>query len=205
MKEVVRTFVPTLRMEPQRISPKYEKIDFPNPLTFDQKVEIFRDRVEGWQLGIARQCFQAIPHSGFGALYICLSYFEMIARYRSGDISNGKVRYFFQQGFRQFADGRPIARHPDFSTISDLLYEGARCGLYHISSTAKKVYISGDRPDAFTYDSALSRLIIHPGILIDEILFDFGIYISRLIEPAEQVLRTNFQKKFNHDILPQIK
>lgn len=190
-------------MEPHWISPKYEKSHFTLPLSFDQKVEIFRDRIDGWQLNIAKEC-QHIQHAGFGVLYICLSYFEMVARFRAGDTSIYKSREFFRRGFRAFARGKPIAVSPHFNTVVDLLYEGARCGLYHISTTAQGVYISGDRPDSLTYDAGLKRLVIHPGKLIEEIVDDFKKYVTRLSKPGESLLRTNFERKFDHDILPQI-
>lgn len=192
-----------LIMEPQFISPKYQKTDFPPPISLDQKIEIFRDRVEGWQLDVAREC-QKIPHSGFGVLYICLSYFEMVARYQAGSTSHSDVGKFFKAGFSRFIAGKPISRDPNFQTVRKVLYEGARCGLYHISTTSKGVYISGDRSESLTYDANLSRLVIHPGKLIDEICTDFKGYIAQLQNPAEASLRNNFEQKFDHDILPQI-
>src|SRR5688500_2766267 len=85
------------------ISWKHHSSDYPEPLTFEQKVEVFYEQTLGWQLHIAdlianggttfgetevrggRRAVSSdgyevspIRHSGFAVLHICLSYFELI-------------------------------------------------------------------------------------------------------------------------------
>ena len=55
------------------ISPNFQDIDFPSGMSTDQKIEVFADRVNGWQLDIAKQCIDSIKHSGFAVL-------ELLAR-----------------------------------------------------------------------------------------------------------------------------
>jgi len=73
------------------ISPKYTTLDFPNGMTIENKIDIFADRINGWQIGIAQKIIQhQIQHSGFALLHIVFSYFEMIGKYLSG------FSFFFQ-------------------------------------------------------------------------------------------------------------
>ena len=54
-------------------------------------------------------------------------------------------------------------------------------------------------------DAGSERLVIDPGQLIEAMLRHFQKYISDLMNPAEAKLRAKFIRKFDHDILPQIK
>jgi len=69
------------------ISWKHKDTDFADPLTFEQKVDVFYEQTLGWQLHIAdlianggvtfgeSEPIPSIHHSGFAVLHICLSYF----------------------------------------------------------------------------------------------------------------------------------
>jgi hypothetical protein len=192
-------------MEAHWISRRYKKSSFTFPLTFEDKVKIFKDRVEGWQLHISRSCYKRIPHGGFGALYICLSYFEMIARYRQGSIDHDNSNEYFRSGFTCFSKRIGFDSDPNFTIVRKLILKGVRNGLYHICMTRDQVYISGDIQHVFDYDASTSKLVINPGLLIEEILADFKDYISSLRNISKKTLRNHFERKFDHDILPQIK
>jgi len=71
------------------------------PQTTEEKVEIFYERVRGWHLHIAdllanggqpletTSTVRPLPHSGFAALQICLSYLETVGQYEeSGPTRN---------------------------------------------------------------------------------------------------------------------
>jgi hypothetical protein len=56
------------------ISPKYTTLDFPNGMTLENKIDVFADRIAGWQIGIAKKIIQhEIQHSGFALLQIVFS------------------------------------------------------------------------------------------------------------------------------------
>lgn len=75
---------------------KHEDTNFVAPLTFEQKVDVFYEQTQGWQLhiadlvanggttfgdfklGKAGDPVPCIRHSGFAVLHICLSYLELI-------------------------------------------------------------------------------------------------------------------------------
>lgn len=185
------------------VSPTIKKSDLTFPLTTEDKIRIFEDRVIGWQLSIGLACYQNVPHGGFGALYISLSYFEMIARYMQGSIDHSKAGNKFRNGFKHFAAAVGFAMDPTYSTVRDLLYEGARCGLYHVGMTSKRVFIGGNRPQMFDYDASLGRLVMDADKLIAAMISHFHRYIADLRIPANTALRTRFLTKFDHDILPQ--
>ena len=96
------------------ISWKHDDATFHGALTFDQKIEVFYERIWGWQLHVAEICLnggrshdgrdtaEAIPHSAFAAMQIMLSYFEMIAKYEDGFVpktpKQGESPKYFKRG-----------------------------------------------------------------------------------------------------------
>ena len=81
------------------ISPNFKDDDFPSGMSIEQKIKVFADRVNGWQLNIAQQCADNITHSGFAVLHIVVSYFEMIAKFKDGFTKDGKSEEYFRKGF----------------------------------------------------------------------------------------------------------
>jgi hypothetical protein len=184
--------------------PTIKKSDLSFPLTIEEKIRIFEDRVLGWQLKIGLSCYRTVPDGGFGALYITLSYFELFARYKKGSVDHKKPGAKFRYGFADFAKSTGFASEPEYLTVRDLLYEGARCGLYHMGMTSKRVFIEGNRPKMFNYDAPLARLVIDPERLILAMITHFQAYVAALRGPGNTALHRKFVAKFDHDILPQI-
>lgn len=193
-----------LKGDEHYVGPTIKRSGLPAVLGFEDKVCIFEDRVRGWQLEVGLKCYHLVPDGGFGALYITLSYFELIARYRLGSIDHKKAGARFRAGFKNFATFTGFVADPNHEAVGRLLYDGARCGLYHVGMTKQKVFIGGGRAATFDFDTGTGRLVIDPGRLIDAILLHFQSYIAELMDPANANLRANFIKKFDHDILPQI-
>jgi len=185
------------------VGPSIKKSDLSFPLSLEEKIRVFQDRVIGWQLSIGLACYHQVPHGGFGALYITLSYFELYARYKEGSIGHQQAGEKFRSGFDDFAVSIGYAADPNCQVVRDLLYAGARCGLYHVGMTNKKVFIGGNRSTMFEYDAANSRLVIDAAILISAMITHFRAYTALLRDTVNAQLRSNFVKKFDHDILPQ--
>jgi hypothetical protein len=110
--------------------------DFSRLLPIAAKVEAFLDRVHGWQLHIADELIngrydengnivgEIIPHSGFAALRIAASYFEMIARYEASYTGLGESKHYFKKGITTvFPDIRNFAAA---GQALDLLYTQLR-------------------------------------------------------------------------------
>lgn len=180
------------------------------PLTIEAKIDLFEERIQGWQISIADQCYRgvldnagnrispSVPHCGFGVLYMLLSYFEMIAKYEAGDLSEVSGKWF-KEGIKTV--------YPELTAKTEKIltkfYKGARCGLYHAGLTSKFVFIDGGVASV-EYDPGSEMLVINPGDMIDRVANHFKAYCQRLRDPAQALLRANFEKKFDADILPQI-
>jgi hypothetical protein len=186
------------------VSPSIKKSDLTFPLSIEDKVRIFEDRVVGWQLSVGLGCYHTVAHGGFGALYITLSYFELFERYRQGSVDHWWAGQKFRDGFHEFAVSIGFDGDPNYDKVRDLLYEGARCGLYHVGTTSKRVFIAGKQPKMFDYDRTLARLVIDPDLLINAMIGHFKAYVAALRISTNTVQRANFEKKFDHDILPQL-
>ena len=183
------------------ISPNYKETDFQSPVSLDDKIDVFTDRVCGWQLEIANECINGekdeFRHSGFAVLSIVLSYFEMIAQYHSGRRSNRQSPDYFRTGVRLvFPD---VGRLPqaEVDEMLGILYSGARCGLYHNGMTDPRIILSGDFKEPLTFDFLRKRLGINPHLLVPVLVEHLNEYEKQLRDPANAELRSNFERRFS--------
>lgn len=186
---------------PMWISPHYKDTDFVAPLTLDDKITIFEDRTEGWQLDVAEQVIngrklsdgrviEGVQHSGFAVLSMILSYFEMIAKYEDGYARKGRSGHYFSKGLCSvFPD---LAKQP--ASIADTLFEGARCGLYHAAITEPDIILTSEIPEAVRFEVPL---VINPHRLVRVLQAHFQRYLQQLRDSSNAVLRANFEKKFD--------
>ncbi|MFI5399200.1 MAG: hypothetical protein ACHQ9S_27025 [Candidatus Binatia bacterium] len=187
-------------------------VDRPRPWSFDTKVEIFGERVDGWQLLIAELCVNGGPnhdgtghhppikHSGFAVLLISLSYFEMVGKYRAGYCKKGDSGKYFKEGV-QFAIP-DLALVPDKAAVKKFLadlYEKVRCGLYHVAGLGPNVGLTGDIPHVIQYESQQRVLLINPHLLPIVLRTSLGTYRYELSDPANTTLRNNFERRFDFD------
>ena len=176
------------------ISPQFQDIDFPSEMSLDQKIEVFADRVTGWQLNIAQKCAD-IPHSGFAVLSIVFSYFEMIAKYQDGYKGVDKVQEYFKKGF---VDVYPtLSNEPQDirEKILEKLYYDVRCGMYHNGITGPDIELSDfDFPVAFVSPSTIR---INPHRLAPSLRQHFQSYIRQLRDHRNEGLRHKFEARFN--------
>ena len=194
---------------------QHRDIDFKSPYSFDDKVTIFRERLWGWYLHVARLCINggkshdrkkdvaSIPHAGFAVLMLTLSYFELIARHYRGCTNKKDVRKYFEIGlkkvFPELHSGSPNVA-PLLSLFYERLYKGARNGLYHNSQTAPGIILSGDPRAAFTYCPEQESVRINPH-LIPQILIDhLDQYCEELRTGSNSKLRENFEKRFDYEL-----
>lgn len=170
----------------------------PNP-TDNQKVEIFRDRVTGWQLDIAKELIcqidaagdkDIIRHAGYAVLSILTNYFEMIWQHIVGTSSYRQSCKFFARGFKDVYGATDRT-----SEIGNITYHRLRCGMYHDGYTHKGVTISQSYPLDFEYDRENDELKVNPHTLVDTLDQHFKAYIKRL-QPGTGELR-NFLRMFD--------
>ena len=176
------------------ISPKYTTLDFPNGMTIENKIDIFADRINGWQIGIAQKIIQhQIQHSGFALLHIVFSYFEMIGKYLSGYIGDRGSRSNFKIGVK--ATFTEIG--PEEEILLNTLYLSVRNGLYHLGMTKINVMLRCDIPGSIGFNSEKNILAICPDRLVEDLDIKFRNYVSELRNPKNIDLRKNFELRFD--------
>lgn len=171
-------------------------------LTLNDKIILFADRVNGWQLDIAEQVI-ATPHAGFAALSIVGSYFEMIGSYLSGKASVGASAKAFERGLRAVLDPHKdssAAEVPEavYRALIQALYVDVRCGLYHAGITGPNILlrIADDMPIVGIEDG---RVLLDPRKLIEAVRFHFMSYVQMLMNPDVRYddLRSRFERRFD--------
>jgi hypothetical protein len=178
------------------ISPKFTTLDFPNGMTLENKIDVFADRIDGWQIGIAKKIIQhEIQHSDFALLHIIFSYFEMIGKYMSGYIGDRGSRSNFKLGVK---DTFPEIG-PEEEKFLNTLFESVRCGLYHLGKTKKNVMLRCDIPGSIGFNSERNILVICANHLVEDLDISFNKYVTKLRNPKNIKLRNNFELRFDHD------
>ncbi|MFA5031681.1 MAG: hypothetical protein WC614_01555 [bacterium] len=179
---------------PTAISLNYKLEDFPNgEMTIDDDINVFEDRVNGWQIDIAKQC-GSIPNAGFGVLHIILSYFESIAKFREGYVNNRASMKYFKLGIMKAIPQLSKLSSTKSNDVVNTLYSEMRCALYHAGMTGRGILITQDINEAISIESRC--IYINPANLVEAAQQDFDMYIKELRDPKNIQLRTNFRKRF---------
>ena len=167
------------------ISKSYTDADFHGNPTPDQKIEIFRDRVMGWQIDIAKEMVRQIEtttrpdvmnHAGYAVLSVLTSYFEMYWQYKQGVSSDHQSAHYFALGFAEVYPTFPMS-HAD---IKDKVYKWLRCGMYHDGFTKRGVTIDSRYTQDCDYDATDDELKINPHSMVATIENRFAGFIATL-------------------------
>jgi hypothetical protein len=194
---------------------KHRKSDFPNPLTFEQKVEVFYEQTLGWQLHIADLVANGgttfgevnpahagyevrnIRHSGFAVLHICLSYFELIGTLVPSMVARPSDTDKFKAGVKAVLPSL-FKGASDDDALLKVLYKGARCGLYHLGRPRAHVGLGQPQNGSpIEYDSKSGTVIISPERLPVVLKQHLETFKADLLNPANTALRNEFQKRFD--------
>lgn len=178
------------------LSPKHTTLDFQNGWTLENKIDVFTARIEGWQIGIAKEIIKKeIPHRGFALLHIVFSYFEMLGKYLNGYVGDKQSGFYFRKGVK--------ATFPEISSDEELflkiLYSSVRNGLYHLGMTKINVMLKDDIPGSIGFNSERKILAISPDRLVEDLDIRFHDYITELKDSKNVQLRENFEKRFDYD------
>lgn len=185
--------------------------DLPKPLTFTDKVELFRERIWGWQLypahliaqgGTAhdgRTRVQPIPHAGFSVLQICSSYFETIGKYASGYAKTGESRKHFTTGlervFPLLREMPPAVR----DAVAKLFYEDVRCGLYHVAFGCRHVILSAQYRRSVALHEGNGVLLLNPHVLPVDLMSHLDGFCAEVLQHEHEQLGRNFERRFDFD------
>jgi hypothetical protein len=190
------------------ISWKDRDSDLEWPLSTEKKIDIFYQQTLGWQLHVADLLSNggdelgdgrgvvSIDHSGFAVLQICLSYFETIGQCRA--LASGSEANFKAGAQDVFPKLKKVPKKMREGLLN-LLYDGARCGLYHSSRTKRGVGL-GQPPDceALAYDPAMQSLVISPQRLPKALKIHLECYRTELLDSKNVIERQHFVKWFDN-------
>jgi len=193
-----------------QVTPERYRSDLALPLSVDDKITIFWERVDGWQLGIADQIIngvkdkngktiiEPIPDSAFAVLHIVLNFFETVAKYREGYAGKYKANLYFKRGVK--AVFPELAQHSKdlIDRLLEMLYGETRCGLYHCGFSSSKVFVRSDINGSIGLTRE-GRLVINPQILVPNLRKYLKRYVERLHDINNTELRRNFEKRFDYD------
>lgn len=182
-------------------SPSFTNEDFPelfNDWTLEDKVRLFKDQVLGWQLQVANDIINIHgddnPHAGFAVLSILLNYFEMIGKYIQGYEGDRQSEAHFKIGL--------IAVIPELENKEraiDILYQDARCGMYHEALIGKRILLTRNyNVPIHIVDEYLPIIAIDPHSLTTHLITHFIEYIQRIQSTElEDHISQNFQRRFD--------
>lgn len=181
------------------ISPNYTDTDRgPNPST-DDKIEVFRDRVDGWQISIAEEMlrqienskdFPAMRHAGYALISVVFSYFEMVGQCKAPAGSTPSPTADFIRGFKAIY---PATQLTDLEIKS--VYDRVRCGMYHNGYTKRGVLIDSTFTPTFSFNHG--NLHLNPHTLVRDIRTHFSDFIKALCAGNNHNDRTSFESLFD--------
>ena len=182
--------------ERYRLSPKHFADQFPQGWEFDDKVDVFEARIQGWHLDIVWSLVKRdLNVNQLAVIHLLFSYFEMIGKYTKGYLGTNRSRNYFKIGLQNV--------FPDIGTneiqFMNSIYSNLRCGLYHIGRPAANVIINDDVPAALGYNEDHDLIKISPTKLLNDIQTNFDNYITGLRNPSNPKLRENFEARFDYD------
>ena len=188
---------------PSFISSRHFEGSFPLPLTIDNAITIYEDRVLSWFLNIAAT-LKGDVRADFVSLMVIASYFEGFAIMRLGQSSKNQSRDFFAYGLKDVVKPHFQGTEEILDSIADVLYDDMRCGLFHSGMT--RVGIGLDRGteekstpelEATMSDDGRIRITMNVPKLLELVRWHFVEYLAQLRNPAELELRENFRKGWN--------
>ena len=168
----------------------------------EDSIDIYEDRIKGWFLDHARSLLAA-PYSEIAVLQLALGYFEGYAIYRNGVDSKGRSKKFFRQAFMEVfpyakrGKVQGIDPSPDaIEKLADLLYEEARCGLFHEGMIRHRILLAkASAPisvSAHKTTGEIGAIVIDPGKFLGAVEVHFTDYIAKLRDTKNPDLRSKF-------------
>ncbi|MCK5562483.1 MAG: hypothetical protein KAJ51_17920 [Thermoplasmata archaeon] len=181
--------------------------DFKQPLSIEDKIQIFEEGTAKWHLHIAELCINggkdgegkeipAIYGSGFAVLKILLSYFEMIAKYEHGFNKIANSTEYFKKGVKSVFPQLKSYEKDIVDNLLTVLYVQGRCGLYHGDLTGTNIILSANI-NALEFVSDEKILGINPHKLPSILREHLKKYVARLKDANNEPERRNFESHFN--------
>jgi hypothetical protein len=185
-----------------RISPNFshEKL---KTGSLDDLIDVFEDRLRYWLLAPAKALL-GVRFGELAALSLLLGYFEPSAIYRKGEDSRGLSKSFFRAGLIEVFIRRAGLSESLLGRIADMLYEEARCGLFHEGMLREHIFFGNAPGELMVTFPRVGGKIDETGpiksVLIDPQKFyivverDVTEYLKSLRDPSNAELRDNFKR-----------
>jgi hypothetical protein len=181
------------------VSPHFTEADKGSTPDNDALIEVFRDRIDGWQLSIAEEMlrqiedsplYPAMKHAAYALISVVFSYFEMVGQLVKMPGKKTGATDDFVAGFE---DVYPAwkGRTRDIETV----YDRIRCGMFHNGYTKRGVYIDGDYTVTFELKSGIVQL--NPHTLVRDLRKHFTALTTRLEIKTNSNLRSNLIELLN--------
>lgn len=184
------------------VTPKHKMSDFKFPLDLEQKIVVFFEQTDGWQLDVARRIIEGVKdkdgknidfsESAYAVLNIVFSFFETNAKYQDGYVGIGKAKFHFKEGVKSVFP--KIRDHPE--EFPDMLYSYCRCGLYHGGFPDTRIFLRTDIPTSLGFKSR--QLQINPQRLVLDLRDYLKSYVEKLRDAHNTEARRNFETRFDY-------
>jgi hypothetical protein len=184
-----------------RISPNFsdEKL---KTGSLDDLIDVFEDRLKYWLLAPAKALL-GVLFGELAALSLLFGYFEPFAIYRKGQDSRGQSKAFFRAGFVEVLQKAPVSESV-LGRIADLLYEEARCGLFHEGMMREHIFF-GNAPGELMVtvprvdgkideNGRIQSVVIDPRKFFVVVERHVTEYLKSLRDPSNAELRENFKR-----------
>lgn len=158
------------------------------------KVDVYEDRVKTWFLDFAKRLVgedmidDGVSPGDYVALSIALAYVEGEEQYRRGrESGRGESGEWFKASVKRML---PAAS----DDVTKMLWESARCGLFHSGFTKDRVYLSHalyTQPLELTIEG---KLKIDPARFVGLVVKDFEAYVHELRENPSGEDAKNFER-----------
>ncbi|MBX3417637.1 MAG: hypothetical protein KF851_08550 [Pirellulaceae bacterium] len=186
-----------------------------DPLTIDDKIDLFGCRVDVWQLGTAVASLMAIEfnhppsiwsHAAYGLLACSTSYFEMIGKtLNPNSKTSGTAGIDFNYGFcdvyPSFAAANGSRQDNDVPHVKQFR-DRLRNGLYHLAFTKRGLWIHNNLKTTTDEFHVTSRsppeYLVNPHRMVRSLVAHFPTFINRVIDPNNSDLRGRFETFFDH-------
>ena len=185
------------------ISPNYKPDKLEKP-TFDDLVDVFKDRTLNWLFEPAKKLINE-KEGCFGALCLLLTYLEGIWSYITGIDSKGKSKKYFNDAFVDVF--RSSSHRVDLlKRVAEIMYEDGRCGFFHDGLLRNRIFLTElnqidmlitvpRKPDGNVDENGqIESILIDPKYFMAAIERHFIDYLLSLRNPKEKVKRDNFLK-----------
>lgn len=180
------------------ISSKSKRSAFPDKWAgwnFEEhKLRLFQEQIQGWTLDVLKEIKIKVGHSDFAMLAVMMAYFENIQKFRDGFDRDGRSEYYFTEGLKWVYP--KFKSHKNSKVLGKLVYEQARCGMYHVGLTGTQIIM--DCSISSGIGIVKGNIKMCPEKLINDMQQHFDQYIKDLKNPTNITLRTNFEKRLKY-------